>query len=77
MAKKKMTFEEAMARLEEIADALEQEEASLETAVASYKEGLRLSAFCRETLAAAEGEIVLLQKEAGVWQETPFQEEEA
>ena len=30
-----------------------------------------------EKLAAAEGEIVLLRKEAGLWQEEPFQEGEA
>ena len=77
MAKKKMTFEEAMERLENIVDELEQEEAPLEAAVALYKEGLRLSAFCKEKLTAAEGEILLLHQEAGLWQEEPFQEEEA
>ena len=76
MAKKKLSFEEAMERLEEIVEQLEQEEAPLETAVALYKEGLGLSALCREKLSAAEGEIVLLRKEAGLWQEEPFQAEE-
>ena len=76
MAKKKCTFEEAMLRLEAIVVQLEEEEAPLETAVALYKEGLELSALCQEKLAAAEGEIVLLQKEAGLWQEEPFQAEE-
>ena len=74
--KKKQSFEDAIARLEEIVEQLEQEEAPLETAVALYKEGLTLSALCREKLAAAEGEIVLLRKEAGLWQEEPFQAEE-
>lgn len=77
MAKKKLTFEEAMERLEAIVEQLEQEEVALEEAVALYKEGLRLSAQCKEKLAAAEGEIVLLKKEAGLWQEEPFQEGEA
>lgn len=76
MAKKKLTFEEAMERLEEIVEQLEQEEAPLETAVSLYKEGLALSAQCKEKLAAAEGEIILLRKEAGLWQEEPFQAEE-
>lgn len=76
MAKKKLTFEEAMERLEAIVEQLEQEEAPLETAVALYKEGLGLSALCRDKLAVAEGEIVLLRKEAGLWQEEPFQAEE-
>ena len=73
-AKKKQSFEEAMTRLEEIVERLEQEEAPLEEAVALYREGLSLSAVCREKLAAAEGEIVLLRKEAGLWQEEPLEE---
>ena len=63
-----------MTRLEEIVERLEQEEAPLEEAVALYREGLSLSAVCREKLAAAEGEIVLLRKEAGLWQEEPLEE---
>ena len=57
MARKKQTFDEAMERLEEIVEQLEQEEVSLETAVSLYKEGLSLAALCREKLSAAEGEI--------------------
>lgn len=76
MAKKKLTFEQSMERLEEIVETLEQEEVSLDEAVAFYKEGLALSAFCKEKLAVAEGDILLLRKEAGLWQEEPFQTEE-
>ncbi len=76
MAKKKVTFEEAMTRLEEIVDRLETEEVPLEDAVKFYKEGLSLSAVCKEKLAAAEGSVVLLQKEAGLWEEIPFEEDE-
>ena len=76
MAKKKLSFEEAMERIEAIVEQLEQEEAPLETVVALYNEGLGLSAYCMEKLTAAEGEIVLLRKEAGLWQEEPFQAEE-
>lgn len=77
MAKKKITFEDAMTRLEEIVERLETEEVPLEEAVKLYQEGLSLSAICKEKLAAAEGCIVLLRKEAGIWEETPFVEEEA
>jgi exodeoxyribonuclease VII small subunit len=76
MAKKKQTFEESIQRLEEIVERLETEEISLDEAVAYYKEGLTLSAFCKDKLAVAEGEILLLRKEAGLWQEEPFQTEE-
>lgn len=76
MAKKKRSFEESMARLEEIVEQLEQEEVSLDAAVKLYKEGMTLSADCKGQLAVAEGEIVLLRKEAGLWKEEPFQTEE-
>lgn len=76
MAKKKLTFEQSMDRLEEIVEKLEQEEVSLDEAVAFYKEGLALSAFCKEKLAVAEGDILLMRKEAGLWQEEPFETEE-
>lgn len=76
MAKKKLTFEESIQRLEEIVERLETEEVSLDEAVAFYKEGMVLSAFCKEKLTTAEGEILLLRKEAGLWQEEPFQTEE-
>ena len=48
MARKKQTFDEAMERLEEIVEQLEQEEVSLETAVSLYKEGLSLQAEVEE-----------------------------
>lgn len=76
MAKKKQTFEEALEKLEEIVAELEETDVPLEAAVTRYKEGLRLAALCREKLAAAEGEVVLLRQEAGLWQEEPFQAEE-
>lgn len=76
MAKKKVSFEEAMTRLEEIVEQMETEELLLEDAVKLYQEGLSLSAVCREKLAAAEGTVTMLRKEAGLWEETPFEEEE-
>ncbi len=76
MAKRKQTYEEAIERLEEIVEQLEAEEVSLEAAVSLYKEGVALASLCREKLSAAEGEVVLLRKEAGLWQEEPFRAEE-
>ncbi len=64
MAKKKQTFETAMQRLEEIIRLLEEEEVTLEKSVALYQEGLELSAYCKETLARAEGEILIMEKNA-------------
>ena len=76
MAKKKVTFDESMTRLEEIVEQLEQQEVSLEDAVVYYKEGFTLVNLCKEKLAMAEGEIVLLQKDTNGWKEKAFQRED-
>ena len=46
MAEKKVTFEQAMARLEEIVKQLEQGDAPLEDALALFEEGTRLMKKC-------------------------------
>lgn len=74
MARKKQTFDEAMERLEEIVEQLEQEEVSLETAVSLYKRAVSCGTLQRKAFCGG-GEIVLLRKEAGLWQEEPFQAE--
>lgn len=76
MAKKKMQFEEALEKLEEIVNTLENEEVSLEKSIALYKEGMAVSAICQEKLALAKGEITQLQKENGVLIQKPFALEE-
>lgn len=76
MAKKKVTFEDAMTQLEQIVTRLETEEITLEEALKLYQEGLTLMAVCKEKLTAAEGSVMLLQQQAGIWEETPFIEEE-
>ena len=77
MAKKKVTFEDAMTQLEQIVTRLETEEITLEEALKLYQDGLALMAVYKEKLAAAEGSVMLLQKQAGIWEETPFIEEES
>ncbi|KGI85713.1 MULTISPECIES: exodeoxyribonuclease VII small subunit [Exiguobacterium] len=56
MAKKQeeLTFEAALARLEEIVTQLETGEVALEEAMTLYEEGVRLSALCQTKLTAAE-----------------------
>ena len=76
MAKKKMQFEEALEKLEEIVTTLENEEVSLEKSISLYKEGVAVSAICQEKLVLAKGEITLLQKEYGSFTEEPFALEE-
>ena len=56
----KQTYEQALARLEEIVAALQKGGQTLDEAVRLFEEGAALSAFCSETLSAAEQKITLL-----------------
>ena len=62
MAKKKQSFEEAVSRMEEIVNSLEDGDLSLDKSIELYKEGMTLAAFCREKLENAKGEILTLKK---------------
>ena len=55
-----MTFESAMARLEEIVALLESGSCSLDESLKLFEEGTRLTAFCNEALKTAEQKIVQL-----------------
>jgi len=61
MAKK--TFEDAMAQLESIVEALESGDLPLEKAIKTFEEGVRLSRFCFEKLDETEKKINLLLKD--------------
>lgn len=55
MAKKERpNFEEALKRLEEIVDELEDDSISLKRSIQLYEEGIELSKFCTSTLEEAE-----------------------
>lgn len=49
-----LTFEQALRRLEDIVDALEDETPELEEALSSYEEGTALARYCLERLEHAE-----------------------
>lgn len=59
-AKKKLDFESAMARLEEIVSLLEKGEAPLEQAMALFEEGAKLLRECTKQLDEAEQKVTLL-----------------
>ena len=59
------TFEEALGRLEEIAEELEQGDLPLEKAIALAEEGLALSQLCEKQLTEAEGKIEQLVERMG------------
>ncbi len=62
MAKKKHSYETALLRLEEIVQELENDGAGLEKSIELYKEGMELTLFCKNSLEAAEKEVMELKK---------------
>ncbi len=60
MAKKKMTFEEAVKRLEEIVRELEDGRLPLEKSLDLFSEGISISKFCQASLEEAEQRILVL-----------------
>ena len=77
MTMKEMTFEQKMARLEEIVAKLEKGEAQLSDSLALFEEGTRLVSACRGELDKAEQQVVKLMKGAdGAPVETEFAAEE-
>lgn len=57
MAKKEMMFEEAMQRLEEIVDSLENGDFPLEKSLKIFEEGVKLVKYCNKKLEAVEGSV--------------------
>ena len=75
-AKKKLTFEQSMARLEEIVSQLERGDAPLEQAMALFEEGAGLLRECTRQLDEAEQKVTLLTAgEDGSPVEQPFGQE--
>ena len=57
-----LPFEEAMKRLEVLADEMEHEDLPMEALIAKYEEGTRLAQSCMAQLQAAEVKIQELEK---------------
>lgn len=73
MAEKKLTFEQAMGRLETIVAQLEGSEHSLEDALSLYEEGAKLMKQCVTMLDKAEQKVMKLRTtETGELTEAPF-----
>ncbi|GEM_PF-6589767 len=58
-----LTFEEALKKLEEVVQHLEEGNLSLEDSLRYFQEGIRLSRTCREILVEAEYKVEYLLKE--------------
>ncbi len=61
MSKKEISFEAALARLDEIRRSLESGETSLDEMLKLYAEGVELIRLCNETLEKAEQSVKQLQ----------------
>ena len=73
MSKKKMTFEDALTRLEELVQQLESGEVPLEESLKSFEEGKNLVKFCLNLLDKAEIKVKELeQTSAGEFQLSSF-----
>ncbi|MBQ8895810.1 MAG: exodeoxyribonuclease VII small subunit [Clostridia bacterium] len=69
-----MTFEQALARLEQIVKALEGGNVPLEDLIKLFDEGTSLVKLCTERLDKAEEKVKLLQMKDGVLTEEEFDE---
>lgn len=65
MGKQKLTFEQALEKLEAIVAQIESGDVSLEESIEKYAEGIELVKRCRGILDAAERKIQLLAKGKG------------
>ena len=71
----KLTFEQAMTKIEEIVSKLENGGATLEETVELYKEGTELSLFCNKLIDEAEQKIKILAKTKNGLEEKVFDNE--
>lgn len=61
----KLSFEEAMNKLEQIVDKLEEGDVPLEEAIGFYKEGMELSKLCHDKLKSVEEQLTQIITEDG------------
>lgn len=59
---KKLSFDAALKRLEEIVDLLESGQLSLEESLRMFEEGVKISLYCQEELQKTDGKVSLLIK---------------
>lgn len=72
--KAELTFEQALANLEEIIHRMESGEAPLESLVTHYQSGLKMLKLCRERIDVAEMKIKEVQEKEGILVEKDFEE---
>ncbi|MED3562901.1 exodeoxyribonuclease VII small subunit [Bacillus xiapuensis] len=73
---KQISFEEAMNKLEQIVDRLEEGDVPLEEAILIYKEGMDLSKLCHDKLKNVEEQLTQIITEDGRTEGFSIKEEE-
>ena len=73
---KELPFEDALQRLEEVVDAMEEGHLSLDALIAHFEEGTRLSRQCEEKLTEVEQKIEQMVQSGGKLGTEPFALEE-
>ncbi|WP_020409328.1 exodeoxyribonuclease VII small subunit [Hahella ganghwensis] len=68
------TFEDSLARLEELVNKLEQGELNLEDALVAFEEGVQLTRQCQQALKNAEQRVTQLVEDQNTTSEKPFDE---
>ena len=72
--KAELSFEQALANLEEIIQRMESGEAPLESLVTHYQTGVKMLKLCREKIEGAEMKIKEVQEKEGALVEKDFEE---
>jgi len=62
---KELTFEQAIARLNEITNKIQSNDCSLDEGLKLFEEGIQLSSFCNEKLEVYQQKLEELQKKQG------------
>jgi len=70
--KAELSFEQALANLEEIIQRMESGEAPLDSLVTNYQNGIRMLKFCRKKIESAEMKIRKVQEKDGELIEKKF-----
>jgi exodeoxyribonuclease VII small subunit len=68
----KFNFEDALANLEQLVDAMEQGELSLEESLKAFEQGIKLTRECQAALEQAEQKVLLLVKDGHLPEAVPY-----
>ncbi len=72
----KFNFEEALASLETLVQAMEEGELSLEESLKAFEQGIKLTRECQSALEQAEQKVQMLVKDGQVPVAAPYEDED-